>query len=406
MKRITRGRRLTLEEAAREVRYTFLSEVAESLGTDRVAVAHTSDDHIETILMHLIRGSAIGGLRGLQPKSLWQSSGRRLVVVRPLLGVSREETANYCRSHRLIPRIDTSNLSLSPLRNRIRLELLPLLQNYNPRIGDALQRTSRLASEALAFLDEECIKLRDRVVRQQGDVFLFDKAEFLKVSQALQRHLLRMTIEKILGNLTDIESRHIEQIMAALTKPAGKQLSLPEDLTFGIDYDRYWLARGVATLCPLPPLEGEARLKIPGETKFSGWRISAAVNDRDCHVSAIPAESLPRMSIGAGIQRDDKFTAYLDFDETGGELTVRGRRVGDRFQPLGMDQPKKLGRFMIDVRIPQSWRPRVPIVTSPQQVVWVAGWRIDERAKITEATKKVLCLEFERIVDTGPLQQG
>ena len=371
---------LSPEEAAREVRYTFLSEVAQSIGTDRVAVAHTAGDHIETVLMHLIRGSGTRGLRGLQPVSLWQSSNNNLVVVRPMLRISREETAVYCRRHRLMPRLDTSNLDLSPLRNRIRLELLPLLQTYNPRIADALQRTSRLAGESLDFLDEECAGLREKIVQQQGDIFLFDKAEFLKIPAVLQRHLLRLTIEAILGNLTDIESRHIEQIMADLDMSAGKSLTLP-GLTFAIDYDYYWLARDTSALCPLPPLDGETRLKIDRETSLPGWRVTTAV-------IPVPSEGI--------IDTDNRFVAYLDFTETGSELTVRTRQAGDWFLPLGMDQPKKLGKFMIDARIPRTWRPRIPIVVSPRQVLWVAGWRIDERVKIGEATKKVLRLEFER----------
>ena len=393
--------RLSLEEAAREVRYTFLSEVAQSVGTDRVAVAHTTDDHIETILMHLIRGSGTRGLRGLQPSSLWCSSDKSLVITRPLLRINHKETAAYCQSHQLMPQTDTSNLSLSPLRNRIRLKLLPLLQNHNPRIGDALQRTSRLAGETLAFLDKECIRSWDRIVRQQWEVFLFDKAEFLKLPTILQRHLLRLAIERILGNLTDIESRHIEQIMAALTKPAGKKLNLPEGLTFTIDYNHYLLARDAVALYPLPPLEGETKLKIAGETHLPGWRITTAVTPLSTyHPSGVGRQKSRRAKDQTNHHKrreaDNNLTAYLDFDKTGGELTVRRRQTGDCFQPLGLKQPKKLGRFMSDAKIPQSWRQRVPIIDSPQHVVWIVGWRIDERVKITEATKKILCLEFER----------
>ncbi|MCK5577050.1 MAG: tRNA lysidine(34) synthetase TilS, partial [Dehalococcoidales bacterium] len=124
--------RVSLEEAAREVRYTFLAQVAESVGAERAAVGHTIDDHVETILMHLIRGSGTRGLKGLQPLSRWQPSGVSLAVIRPLLWLSREETADYCRSHQLSPCLDASNLSLSSLRNRIRHQLLPQLQSYNP----------------------------------------------------------------------------------------------------------------------------------------------------------------------------------------------------------------------------------------------------------------------------------
>ncbi|MBM4433377.1 MAG: tRNA lysidine(34) synthetase TilS, partial [Chloroflexi bacterium] len=145
--------RLSLEGDAREVRYTFLAQVAKSVGADRAAVGHTADDHIETILMHLIRGTGTRGLRGLQPSSRWQSKGESLIIVRPLLEVSRRETAAYCRWHRLKPRIDVTNLSLSPLRNRIRLQLLPLLESYNPRVREALLRTARIAADDIAFLD-------------------------------------------------------------------------------------------------------------------------------------------------------------------------------------------------------------------------------------------------------------
>ena len=116
---------ISLEEAAREVRYNFLGEAARSIGANQVAVGHTTDDHIETILMHLIRGTGTRGLRGLKPSTLWQSTGNSLTIIRPLLPVSRQETADYCHRHKLMPRIDASNLSLSPLRNRIRHQLLP-----------------------------------------------------------------------------------------------------------------------------------------------------------------------------------------------------------------------------------------------------------------------------------------
>ncbi|MBI4267239.1 MAG: tRNA lysidine(34) synthetase TilS [Chloroflexi bacterium] len=374
-----RQHRLSPEEAAREVRYAFFSDVAEFLGTDRVAVAHTDDDHIETMLMHLIRGTGTRGLRGLQPISLWRSGAKTIFVIRPLLRVSRQETAAYCQDHNLVPRIDMTNLSLSPFRNRIRLELLPLLRKYNPGVDHALLRTSRLAGESLAFLDEECTRIWDKVIERQNRTILLDKKEFLSLSSVLQRHLLRMAVEAILGSLKDIEARHIEGIMSLLAKPAGKRLNLPAGLTFSIDYEHYLLSLEPMTLCPFPPLGEEAVLNVPGETRLPGWRVTTAITGRE--------------DIAL---KENKFKAYLDLDKTGKTLTVRSRRPGDRFQPLGLGQPKKLGRFMIDARIPQSWRERIPIVASPQNVLWVTGWRIDERFRITEHTRRVLSIIFER----------
>jgi len=208
--------RVSLEEAAREVRYAFLAQVAGSIGASRVAIGHTADDHIETILMHLIRGTGTRGLRGLEPSTRWPSPPSRLTVIRPLLEVTRQETADYCHNHRLAPRLDASNLSLSPLRNRIRHQLLPLLQSYNPRIAEALLRTARVVGDDLAYLDKEVARLWGEVIQKQEDTITLDKKRFLELPSALKRYLLREAIEELLGNLKDIEARHIEGIVAAL----------------------------------------------------------------------------------------------------------------------------------------------------------------------------------------------
>jgi len=371
---------VSLEEAAREVRYGFLVEVASSIGADRVAVGHTTDDHIETMLMHLIRGTGTRGLRGLQPVSRWRSSDRSLTIIRPLLEVSREETAEYCHSQHLAPRIDASNLSLSPLRNRIRRQLVPLLEKYNPGVVEALIRTARIVGDDLAFLEKEGVQVWGEIVQKHGNTVVMDRNKFLDLPVALQRHLLRGAIEELLGDLKDIEARHIDEVVDALAKPAGKKLSLPGGLFFSIEYGQYLLGPDPEALSPFPALNGESALKVPGETLLPGWRVEASLINRE------------QMKDNVG-----NFTACFDLDKTGGKFVVRSRRRGDRFQPLGMNQPKKLGEFMIDAKIPRAWRQRVPIVCSPEQVLWVVGWRIDERAKVTENTKKILRLKFERI---------
>ncbi len=370
----------SLEEAAREVRYTFLAQVAKSVGTDRVAVGHTTDDHIETILMHLVRGTGTKGLRGLQPSSLWKSSDRCLAIIRPLLRVSRRETADYCREHQLIPRMDASNLSLSPLRNRIRQQLLPLLENYNPRVSEALLRSAVIASDDLAFLEQESARLWGTVANREGQIVSFEKKGFLELPPALKRQLLREATERLLGSLKDIETRHIEEIMAALTKPAGKRLNLPKGLVFAIEYKQYLLGLDAAALSPFPVLREECVLNIPGETLFPGWCVEATITGRE----------IKRIELTS-----DNFTGYLDLDKISDKIVVRSRQLGDRFQPLGMSQPKKLGEFMIDAKIPHSWRQRIPIVCSPKHILWVVGWHIDDRVKVTENTRRVLCLTFK-----------
>lgn len=370
---------LSPEEAAREVRYAFLAQVAQSIGAGRVAAGHTIGDHVETILMHLIRGTGSRGLRGLQPSSQWKSAGESLTVIRPLLTVSREETASYCRHHQLMPRLDASNLSLSPLRNRIRHQLLPLLENYNPQVAEALLRTARIAADDLAFIDEEIGRLWDEVARKQENAIILDKERFLELPAALKRHLLRASIEKLLGNLKDIEARHIEEIMDALNKPAGKRLDLPGGLIFSIEYNRYLLGPDPAALSPLPVFSGEFPLNLPGETLLPGWLVEATIISRE-----------------QATEKEGGLTACFDLGKTGDKLVIRSRQRGDRFQPLGMSQPKRLGQYMIDAKIPHAWRQRIPIVCSPSQILWVVGWRIDDRTKVTENTSQVLCLKFNQ----------
>ncbi len=371
--------RLSLEEAAREVRYAFFSEVACSLGTDMVAVGHTADDQIETILMHLVRGTGLAGLRGMQPLSTMRSSGgNEIKVIRPLLEVRRAETEAYCAAQGLSPRSDSSNLLPNQLRNKIRSQLVPLLREYNPDIDEALLRMAGAADSDLAYIEKEVLQLWGSVVRERPDGIAIDREGFAKLHPALRRHLVRSVLQRLLGDLQDIESVHIESLLDALAKPAGKKLSLARGLAFHGDYGYGLITTNKTLPCPFPALEGEHRLKIPGETELGGWRVRSSILNR-------------RPKKGS----EKELKACFDLDVVGKELTVRGRRRGDRFQPLGMESPKKLQDFMVDAKITRSRRDHVPLVCSPQHIIWAVGWRIDHRARVTSSTRHVLCLEFE-----------
>ena len=376
--------RLTLEEAAREVRYGFLASVAQKTGAEKVAVGHTAADNAETLLMHIIRGSGLKGLRGLLPDSFVKIGDTKLRVIRPLLGLGRKETVAYCAEHYLEPRTDSSNLSTEPFRNKVRRRLLPQLRKYNPQFDEALLRTARTAAADLAFIEAEASRATKKLAKLDQDSVMIEKKGFLALHPALQRQVLRTAIESLLGSLKDIEAGHIEDIMDALEKPAGKIIGLPFGLNFYIDYDRYILASETAALCPLPTLDKAFRLTIPGKTRASGWEIETSF------------VTLPITITEGG------FTAYLDVAAVaaaaaGKELTVRHCLPGDRFQPLGMAQAKKLNRFMMDARIPQAWRKNVPIVCAGAEILWVAGWRIAERCRVKPDTEKVLKLEFKQI---------
>ena len=369
--------RLSLEEAAREVRYRFLFEVAAEASAGVIATGHTQNDNIETILMHLIRGSGTLGLKGLPVASQRQHQGNRFTIIRPLLDIKRSEIEEYCRERGIETRQDSTNLSLYPLRNRVRMELLPVMESYNPRAGEALLRLAAIASEELDYLAAERDRVWPDVITQQAGTFVVDKAGFKALHTALQRSILRRALNELSGSLKDFEAGHIEDVLSHLDKPAGKQALLPGGISFTVEYSRYLLGKDPAELCPLPELPGPARLNLPGSTQAGRWQISAKVI-QGCTVPPDCGE----------------FTACFDFEKTGAELVMRPRQPGDRFMPLGLRAEKKVKDYLIDARVPRSWRDRIPVIESAGHIIWLAGHRIDERVKVTPDTRQMLIIKI------------
>lgn len=332
--------RLTLEEAAREVRYNFLAYVAKKVGATKAAVGHTADDHVETLLMHLVRGSGMRGLRGLMPVSQLKFFSGRLMVIRPLLELRHEETVAYCCTHKIKPRLDATNLTTESTRNKIRLQLLPLLRKYNPQIHMSLMRLAHTAADDYDYIEKVAQYLSESVCKKEKNAIIIKKKELRELHPALQRQIIRGAVAEVLGSLKDIESSHIEDIINALEKPAGKVIGLPFGLTFTIEYDRYILTAESTSLCPFSPIDGEIALKIPGKTSLPGGEITITIEKKSAR--------------GKGVNNPNDFVAWLDYDRAGKKLIVRNRQNGDRFQPLGMKQLKKLNVFMIDARVPQA----------------------------------------------------
>ncbi|MBN1689794.1 MAG: tRNA lysidine(34) synthetase TilS [Dehalococcoidia bacterium] len=373
-------RKISLEEAAREVRYRFLNDTARQAGSKRVAVGHTRDDQVETTLMHILRGSGIQGLRGLRPAAPmpYGAGEDGIWVIRPLLEVARRETEAYCAQNNLQPRKDTSNDQVRFLRNRIRLELIPLLRQYNSDIEGALLRLSDLSGEDADFIDEQAASICSSMVTSEGLLTCLDSGKLRGLPLALQRRVFRILIQRACGSLRDIESVHVDALVRLLFSNTGRSVYLPGGKIVTNERNRMVVTAPGSTACPWPVLDCDYTLNIPGETKLPGWLVSATIMSENF------------------FKDDDIFSASFDLSRIGRNLSVRGRKVGDRFHPLGMTHGRKLQDFMVDSSIPRSWRDSVPIVCSPEQVVWIVGWRIDDRAKVTTSTQEVLRLDFHR----------
>ncbi len=372
--------RLSLEEAARQVRYAFFGRLARELGATGVAVGHTAEDQVETILLHWLRGAGLSGLRGMQPVTSYRVLllGEKTNILRPLLPLRRAETEACCDALGIKPRVDASNLSLRHGRNRIRLHLLPVLETYNPNFREVLLRMSRIISRDYAFLEEQVALAWSRVASEGPGVVTLDIRQALSLPPAVLSHLLRLSVERVTGSTAGLAWIHLEEMCAALSKPAGTTVTLPHGVYMTVGYGYCAVSQEHAPQ-PLPPIQGETPLKLPGETQVTGWRVEAQIEEE-----------------GPWRIEDDPWSAGLDLEQTGDRLWVRTRRTGDRFQPLGMAQEKRLQDFLVDTKVPRSWRDRVPLVVSPTQIIWVVGYRIDDRLKVTERTKRVLRLRFTR----------
>ena len=372
-------RRLSLETRARKARYAFLQEVASQAGAEAVALGHTADDQAETVLLHLLRGAALPGLAGMRAVAPWpEGDAPGLRVLRPLLEATRRDTEAYCRACGLEPRRDPSNNDLRYARNRVRHRLLPLLEEYNPRIRDALRRLARAATRDESFLEEEATRHLERLAHLQGATkegsVSLPRRGLCALSPALQVHVLRLAYARMAGSAEGLGQRHLEAMLELGNGPAGRRLDLPGGIQMRADYESVVmdLRRGGGVALP-----EAATLEVPGTISFSFglWELCASLIE------------------GPMPPSDDAYRVLLDAEAVGRVLSVRVRRPGDRFQPLGMLQAKKLQDFLVDEKVPRECRDALPLVEGSRGIVWVVGRRIAHWARVTPQTRQVLVME-------------
>jgi tRNA(Ile)-lysidine synthase len=414
---LAREERLSLEDAARRLRYRFLRQVARDTGATRICVAHTQDDQAETVLIHLLRGSGLAGLVGMRPL---QGD-----IARPLLVISRAQTEAYCAAHGWEPRADETNRDERYLRNRVRWRLLPAMEAYNPRIRQTLARMAAtlVDDEALLTAATDAAWTEVVVGEAPGRIAL-DLAALGEQPRALRRRLIRRAAERLTPHLVatsetlaapTLEARHVSLIeRLATTSATGATLTLPGGLRATRSYTELRLSHtsrrqparvrsetdgGAGRSWPLTP---------PGVVDAAelGWRVRAVVTETPPGLEGAILPEQPRLpplshaGTAAAVHRGE-WRVYADADATGERLSVRAWRPGDRFRPLGMAQTKKLQDVFADAKIPRELRRRLPLVCAgegaSERIVWVVGVRIGDEFKLTGETRRALVLQAEPI---------
>ncbi len=394
----------SLEEAAREARYAFLGRLALELGAAVVAVGHNADDQAETVLMHFLRGSGLAGLRGMQPCSAFpfptlpafisQRPSGQLHLIRPLLSILRLDILDYCHAHGLTPRFDDSNDDVAIFRNRLRHELLPRLEQYNPQIKRILGNTAAVLADEHSLLRANLLAAWPAIALEEDDGRLvLDLPAWRRLPLALQRAVLREAIHRLRASLRNIAFIHIDNALWLLRGgQTGDRMTLPAGLEVVLGYDRFVIGNQGAEMPPgdLPQMNDDRLpLLVPGTTALAGWVVETAL--------MYPAALPPGWQTNA-----DPWQATLDADVLGRSPALRTRQPGDRFQPLGMaGRSKLLAELFTNAKIPAPARDRWPLlVTTSGDIAWVCGLRLDERAKVTAATATVMHISLR------PLRAG
>ena len=409
---IANKRKQSIEEAARQVRYAFLWRVAVETASEKIAVGHNADDQVETVLMHFLRGTGLSGLRGMFPKldlaSLhlhsediptlpWRQPSPKLV--RPLLDISRSEIDAYCHENKLSPRQDYSNQDTTYFRNRLRHELIPQLETYNPNFRQVLQHTAKVVAADTQILNDELNKAWGLViVDMSSERLVFDLQKWLTLPLSLKRSVLRRAVQSLRRSLRDISFSHIENAISILEKgQTGARATLPQELTLTVGYETFVLAsNSVSSQLPTLdqphlPKDQILKLNLPGTTllRHTNWQLK---------VERLPYQSLNLQEI----KRVGCWEAYLDADIVGDQAILRSRQPGDTFYPLGMvGHRKKVNEFMINEKIPAGWRKHIPLLVSQDRILWVCGYRPDERAALQANTRQVFHLKFEPLANSA-----
>ncbi len=416
-----RRMRRSLEEAARHLRYAFLRRVRAETGAAAICVGHTLDDQAETMVMSFVRGAGLAGLAGM--------AYLERAIARPLLGVTRAETLAYCLARGWQPRVDPSNADVSLRRNRVRHELLPALAAVNPNITRTLVDNGQLIEVDERYLEEQTDAAWADVVRKaEGERIALAVPELRALPLALRHRVLRRAAIALIGHDHTLSARHVRALDAAVVRVAsGARVALPGGVRAVREYDRLIVAR-VATEAVDGIDEdtavgrerdetGEADeavpLPVPGvvELPALGWRVRAWVSERPAGLEADAGPEPPdvpsfsRASDLTGALGRAETRVHLDAGVAGGELWVRVWRAGDRFQPLGLLSEKKLQDVFADAKVPRALRRRIPLVCNREHILWVAGLRIDHRARLTRETSAVLVLQLEPLDLTSPVPE-
>ena len=390
VQKIAADKGLSVEEAGREVRYEAFFEICRKHKCNKIAIAHNRNDNAETVLFHLFRGSGIKGLTGIGPKRMVETESGRVTIIRPLLFVRRDEIETYLEQKQLHFRTDASNLEEDYSRNKLRNRVLTYVtaeinSNAIDHIAEAaedLAQAESLIEELVSKRFKELVTYRE-VQGLPGYEFIID--EVAKENIVLQKGIMLRSLEALAGSRKNISRRHVEELLGLFHKQVGKQLCLPYGILALRGYHTIWLT-----------------LSTEGQVAMSGG--FAGFSPMKLQIPGVTLVSTHHKIIETGISQYEKgkpfpknsCTKWFDYDKIENAVEVRVRREGDYLQINDQGGNKKLKDYYIDLKLPKEERDRQLLITDGSHIMWIpeAGNRMSEKYKITDATHRILWINF------------
>jgi tRNA(Ile)-lysidine synthase len=384
--------KVSIEEGARQARYQFLFEQARIAGAQAVATGHTTNDQSETVLMHFLRGSGVSGLKGMKPRTILDQFDETIPLVRPLLTVDRMNTVSFCIENGIRFVNDETNSDPAYFRNRIRLELLPLLETYQPGFQKRLQNTSLMMAEVDALLSGLVDAALKRVTVSASPIYYeFSTKALLDEDLVIQRELFRRVIHRLRKDTRDIEYGTIQRIIALIQSDgSGKRVEIMD----GLEAE---LFRGKLTIKDRSiNIIGSNQLWIPPATSEILELNSTNMKLGNVEIQLIPSEIQGDSNTDNNLH--EPFKAVLDLDSIHFPLILRTRQRGDRIIPYGMDgHTQKLSDFFINSGLPRNARETWPLVCDREGICWIPGFRVMHLYRVISETKRFLKIRINRI---------
>ncbi len=361
------------EDFYRRQRYDFLDKVAKDNGAQKIAIGHNMNDQAETVLLNLLRGSGLEGLKGFLPK-------RDGKIVRPLVEISRQEIISFLEAAGISYRVDKTNKDDVHLRNKIRMQLIPYLkENYNSKIEENLAQMAAILRNEDEFIKGYTAKMLQSPAIQKGETCVLLKVNLVKkMPVAIRWRLFKTILEDLSPENNGISFAHVVSLDDLMKKSAsGRKVVLPMKLEARREYDDLILEKQKTSS---GPVIFKRALVIPGSTYIKEKNL------------VVKSRIIKKRNIDFG-NRD---VIYLDLDKLHLPVTVRNRREGDWFQPLGMTGRQKLKKYFIDHKILPSRRDEILLFVDKLSVICIETMHLNERVKISPQTNNVLKLEIER----------